>query len=179
VVLDELETAVDDRGTGVCLKCCTCQFEQDDESIRLVIVQFRMRYKRLEDVIVDPRFPHPSKIGPVCNEINVCVVLSRETVTTTVFVVPRDVHIMAEEFFETLGAEAALQSWSVWANNVIRLCITREAKEQVNCRVDEFTVCRHNHRPRCSVVPDLIQGWVRGDLAISLLYIEPKAIKCE
>ena len=40
VVFEELEAAVDHRLVSVCLECGTCQFEQDGERIRLVIVQF-------------------------------------------------------------------------------------------------------------------------------------------
>ena len=39
VVPEKLEAAVDHRWVGVCLKCGTRQFEQDDQRVRLVIVQ--------------------------------------------------------------------------------------------------------------------------------------------
>jgi hypothetical protein len=57
VVLEKLEAAVDHCRINVGFKCGTRYFEQDDERVRLVTVQFRVRDERLEDVIADMQLP--------------------------------------------------------------------------------------------------------------------------
>ena len=66
----------------------------------------------------------------------------------------------------------------MWRKNMIRLCFSRETKDQVGSRVDEFSVFE-GCRARYSVVPNSIEYLVRGYLAMFSSYIEPKAIKGE
>jgi len=168
VVLEKFETAVEHRWVSVCLKRGTRQFEQDDECVRLMIVQRWVGDKRLQDVIADRGFLHVSEVGPVCDEINVCVELLARPAT-------RDAQITAEESSEGPRAEAALQPRTGW--RLIRLHIARETEDQVSGRGGEFTGLEvHYLHP---VLPYSIGDVVGGNLMIGLSYIEPEAIEVE
>jgi len=72
-------------------------------------------------VIADRSFLYVSEVGPMCDEINVCVVRAPDA--------PHDLQIVAEELSEDPCAEAALQPGAVWGDDTIRLCIAGETED--------------------------------------------------
>jgi len=172
VALEKLEGAVDHRWISVRLECGTRQFEQDDECIRLVVVQFWVRGERLEDVIVDRSFFHVSEVGPECDEVSVCVEMDH------CFVTVREFQVILEKPAESPCAEAALEPSATWGKEMIRLRIPCQTNDQVSGGVDEPSVVRV-YQPRCPVFPDGIGDLVRGDFGICLSYIEPKVTEGE
>jgi len=94
-------------------------------------------------------------------------------------VAPHGTHIVAEELLEGPCTETALEPGAVWGEDMIRLCIARKTEDQMSSRVDELTmlgVYRHAHR---SAIPDCVEDPVRGNLMISVAYVEPETVEVE
>ena len=102
VDLEMLEAAVDYRWVNVCLKYGTRKFEQDDERERLMGVQLLVGDKRLQDVTADRSFLYISEVGPVCDEVNICIEVGG------IYAIPRDHQVIAGELSEGPCAEAVL-----------------------------------------------------------------------
>jgi len=171
MVLEKLETAVDNYRIRIRSKCGSCYLEQDDERVCLVVVQLVMRDEGLEDVTANRVFFHVSEIGTVCDEINVHVVKVPGPPPIMVY----DSQIFVEELLKNRRTEAASKSGAVWGKDGVRLCITDQTKSLVGSWVDGITV----QRIRRSVVVDRIEDRVVGDLGISLCDPGPKAKKGE
>jgi len=107
--LEKLEAAVDNRRIHIRSKCGSCYFEQDDERICLVVVQFLMRDEGLEDVTVNCVFFDVSEIGTVCDEINIHVVRARGLARISAY----DPQILVEEPLKNPRTEAASKSGAV------------------------------------------------------------------
>ena len=167
VVLKKLEAAVDNRGVCVCSKCGSCYLEQDGERVCLVVVQLVMRDEGLKDVIANRIFFHVSKIGTVCDEINLHVVRVIDPALTSAY----DPQILVEELLKNPGTEAASKSDVVRGKDRVRFCIVDQTKNQVGEWVDENTV----QRTRRSFVADRIEDQVVGDLGMGLCNPKPEA----
>jgi len=94
-------------------------------------------------------------------------------------VAPHGTHIVAEELLEGPCTEAALEPGAVWGEDMIRLCITRKTENQMSRRVEELTVLGVYRYPHRSVIPDFVEDPVRGNLMISVAYVEPETVEVE
>jgi len=124
-------------------------------------------------VVTDRGFLYVSEVGPVCDEICGSVGIFRVAVAL------HGPDIVAEEILEGPCTETALQPGAVWGEDMIRFCVTDKMEDQMSSRVDELTlrgVYYHTHR---SAIPYCIEDPVRGELMISVTYIEPEAVEVE
>ena len=125
----------------------------------------------LEDVTTNRVFFHVSKIGAVCAEVNVLIVIVLGQAVTGVY----GSQISIEELLKKTSTEAASKSGAVWSKDGVRLCITDETKNQVGGGVYGITV----RRARRSLRGNRIKDQVRGDLGMGLCNPKPEAKKCE
>ena len=84
-----------------------------------MIVQFWVGDKRLEDVIANGGFLYISEIGPVCDEICVCVEMIHAAPPATPFLVSYGCQIAAEQLLENPRAEAALKPGVVRSEDTV------------------------------------------------------------
>ena len=170
-----LEAAVDHRWVSVCLERGTRKFEQDDERIHLVDVQLWMGDERLEDVIANRGFLYVSEVGPMCDEVNVCIEVG------DVSSVPRHHQVITGKFSEGPRAEAVLQPGAVWGENMIRLRVARETNNQLGRRVEDLTIAWGYQTPcwRSSMVPDGVEDLVGGNFKIGSSCLQPESIEGE
>ena len=131
MVLEKLKAAVNNRRIDICFKRGSCYFEQDEECVCLVIVQFRARDKRLEDVITNRILFHIPKIGVVGDKVDVCI----ELVHGPAVIRAHAFHIAVEEFLSDPGTEAAPKPDAVRCEDRVRLYIIDETRNQVAERV--------------------------------------------
>ena len=80
-------------------------------------------------MVADRSLLYLSEVDPVCDEISVRVEFSRGIRSAAILFVLHHCQIIDEEFSETPCAEAALQPSVLWAKKMIRLYITREARD--------------------------------------------------
>ena len=102
--LENLKAAVDHGWVNVRFECGTRKFEQDDKRKHLVNVQLWVGDKRLKDVIANRSFLYESEVGPVCDEIDVCV----EAVGVSVSAVPRDYQVIVGELSQQTCTKVVL-----------------------------------------------------------------------
>ena len=73
-----------------------------------MIAQFRVRDKRLQDVITDGSFLHISEVGQMCDEIGVCAEVGRVKASLTVVFMPCGQQVIVKELSDGSCVEVVL-----------------------------------------------------------------------